>query len=412
MRRDFMRRLGLPMQHRLLLAGVFLFVAGCSSSNSSQKPLPTAAQIQAFTRATNLFLVPVTISGTTGLLGVDTGDPFLLLNPATYPSAPTTGNETLTIATQDYPNILVVTSSQSPASPDPDVPLGGLLGCPILCNTVSAFNYRDAVFTLGSSPSITGVSPEIVLPFAFEGGGTNVEISGASVPLPQSRIVVTLDIEGASYRMMVDTGASEVSVDAATYAIITADGRTQLTSGGVETTSGASIASYTRTKTMALGAAQATGVVVLHDDSFDQNLAALSTDAGETIHGSLGGSFLTHFYLSIDYPNRQLHLAPYQDTSFIFDSGEILGFGFASSLSTGWSVGSVFQGSDADTKGVRAGDVVVAIDGTPLASLTFTEADVLLGGKVGSTKAVQFGSAATLANQTVQIAVEELLPLK
>jgi Aspartyl protease/PDZ domain len=400
------------MQHRPLLAGFFLLVAGCSSSDGNKKPLPTAAQIQAFTRATNLFLVPVDISGTTGLLGVDTGDPFILLNPATYPLAPATGTETLTIASQDYPNIQVITSSQSPTSPDPDVPLGGLLGCPILCNTVASFNYRDTVFTIGSAPSITGISPEIVLPFAFEGGGSSIEVNGNAVPVPQSRIVVTVDIEGASYRMMVDTGASEVSVDAATYAIITADGRTQLTSGGIETTSGVSTASYTRTKTLALGAAQATGVVVLHDDSFDTNLATLSTDAGETIHGSLGGSFLTHFYLTIDYPNRQLHLAPYQDTSFIFDSGEILGFGLGAHLSTGWSVGSVFQGSDADTKGVRAGDVIVAIDGTPLESLTFSEADVLLGGKVGSTKAVQFGSAATLANQTVQIAVEELLPLK
>jgi hypothetical protein len=212
--------------------------------------------------------------------------------------------------------------------------------------------------------------------------------------------------------MMVDTGASEVSVDAATYAAITADGRAQLTSGGVETTAGVSRASYTRTKTMSLGTAQATGVIVLHDTSFDTNLATVSTDAGETIHGSLGGSFLTHFYLSIDYPNRTLHLAPYQDTSFIYDGAEIIGIGWGTALSSGWSVSNVLQGSDAAKKGVAAGDIIVAIDGTPLASLTLTQVEVLLGGAVGSTKSLQFGSATNLANQTVSIAVDELLPLK
>jgi hypothetical protein len=55
---------------------------------------------------------------------------------------------------------------------------------------------------------------------------------------------------------------------------------------------------------------------------------------------------------------------------------------------------------------------MVAIDGAPLASLTLTQVEVMLGGAVGSTKSVQFGSAATLANQTVSIAVDELLPLK
>ena len=40
-----------------------------------------------------------------------------------------------------------------------------------------------------------------------------------------------------------------------------------------------------------------------------------------------------------------------------------------------------------------------------------SEVSVLLGGKVGSTKTVQFGSAQTLGNQTVTLKVDELLPL-
>ena len=401
------------MQNRLALAGFFLFVAGCSSSSDKKStPLPTAAQMQGFTRATNVFLVPVEIAGTTGALGVDTGDPFVLLNPATYPSTPATGTETLTIASQNYANTSVITSSQSPTSPDPEIALGGLLGCPILCNNLIALNYRDTILTIGSTPAIDGVLPEIKLPFAFEGGGSSVQINGATVPIPKSRIIVDVMIESISYRMMVDTGASEVTVDADTYSAITADGRAQLTSGGVETASGESSASYTRTNAMSLGGATATGVVVAHDTSFDQNLASLSTDAGETVHGSLGGSFLNHFYLTIDYPGTELHLAPYQDTSFVYDTAEIVGIELGAGLSTGYSIAGVVPGTDAARKGASPGDIIVAIDGTALASLTVTEADVLLGGKVGATKSIQFGAAQSLANQTVSIAVDELLPLK
>ncbi len=264
----------------------------------------------------------------------------------------------------------MITSSQSPTSPDPEIALGGLLGCPILCNNLIALNYRDTILTIGSTPAIDGVLPEIKLPFAFEGGGSSVQINGATVPIPKSRIIVDVMIESISYRMMVDTGASEVTVDADTYSAITADGRAQLTSGGVETASGESSASYTRTNAMSLGGATATGVVVAHDTSFDQNLASLSTDAGETVHGSLGGSFLNHFYLTIDYPGTELHLAPYQDTSFVYDTAEIVGIELGAGLSTGYSIAGVVPGTDAARKGASPGDIIVAIDGTSVARVT------------------------------------------
>jgi hypothetical protein len=396
---------------------VLIALAGCSGSSSPTGTddggdgLPSAAAITAFTRVTKILLVPVDVAGTTGLLGVDTGDPFVLLNPTTFPGAPAVGSvATLSVESDHLTQVPVITSSDSPTSPDPSITLGGLLGCTIICKSVVSFNYRDTVFTLGSSASPSGLQADVKLPFALKGGGME-QSGGIPVTEPPSRVVVSVDIEGTMHTMIVDTGASSVTVNQALYSALTADGRVQLSGGTVDTTSGMSSASFTRAKTVSVGGADATGVVVAHDSAFDTILESASADAGETIEGSLGGTFLDNFFLTIDYPNTELHFARYSDTSFIYDPAEIVGVSLGGESPDGYIVEGVFAGSDAASKGVTPGDQVVAIDGQKVGGLTASETSVLLGGKVGSSKMIQFGTAKTLGNMTVSIQVSELLPL-
>jgi aspartyl protease/PDZ domain-containing protein len=390
------------------LAILLFSVGGCSSSAGPSGP--SAAELQAFTRVSNVLLVPVDVGGTTGLLGVDTGDPFVLLNPTTFPKAPAVGAVgTLSVESDDLTNVQVITSSLSPTSPDPAITLGGLLGCTVLCSSVVTFDYRDALFTFGDTSSASGLLAPTQVAFSLEGGST-MQLGGVQLTVPTSRIVVSVAIEGATHRMIVDTGASAVTVDQSVFAALTSDGRVQRSGGMLESTSGASTASVTRAKTISVGGVQAQAVVVAYDPSFDSNLAAISTDAGETIEGSLGGTFLENFNLTIDYPNRALHFAPYADNSFIIDPAEALGF-VVETMGNGVNVAAVVPGTDAAAKGVQVGDAVLAIEGQTLASLTVSQLGVLMGGKVGSTKAVQFGAAQTLANQTVSIKVDEFLPL-
>jgi hypothetical protein len=391
-------------------------MAGCSSSSPSQgtsgPPLASAADIEALSRVTNLLFVPVDVGGTTGLMFVDTGDPFLLLNPATFPHAPTpVGNvSTVSVESTDLSNVQVLTSSQLPNSPDPSVSIGGLLGCTVICGSVVSFNYRDVVFTIGNPVTPSGLMPATTFGFSFKGGET-LQSCGTNVTVPRSRVVVSVEIEGSPHTMVVDTGASAVTVDASVYAALTADGRAQFTGGMVMTTSGSSAAAFTRAKSISVGGVEVDGVVVSHDPSFDTNLADVSMDAQETIEGSLGGTFLDNFYVTIDYPNSELHLARYADTSFIIDPAENLGFALELTSAGGFLVDKVFSGTDAATKGVSAGDTILAIDGVELASQTLSQAAILASGKVGTTKSVQFGAAAKLANKTVSIIVGNLLPL-
>jgi Aspartyl protease/PDZ domain len=369
------------------------------------------AELVAFTRVSGVITTPVDVDGTTANLVVDTGDPFLLLNPTEFPSAPAVGTESsVEVGSTTQSNIQVITSSASPTSPDPSVPVGGLLGCTVICGGLASFDYRAATFTLGSVAAPAGLEAATTLGFTFDGGGTSSS-DGMTVTEPRSRIVVTVDIEGAPHTLILDTGASIVTVNAAAYAAITADGRAQLMGGSISTTMGMSTGAYTRVASVAVGGVDVDSVVVAHDSSFDMNLADVTADAGVTIEGSLGGTFLQNFYVTIDYPNHQIHLARYADTSFLVDPAENIGIGLGATSGNGVLVTGVFPGTDAATKGVREGDTVVAIDGQTLAGLSVSQLGVLVSGKVGSTKSVQLGAAQTLANQTVSLRVAELLPL-
>jgi hypothetical protein len=399
-------------------AALLLFgLAACSSAPPdsthppSAPPLPSRAELVAFTRLLDSILVPVDVGGATALLQVDTGNPWVEVNPEAFPGAPshTRTVATLSVESDRLTDVQVVAESSSCKSPDPGILVGGFLGCTVLCRSVVSFNYRDVAFTLGRQPPPPDLLPETKIPFSLEGGGKN-ELGGVTVTTPPSRIVVKVDIEGTPHTMIVDTGASLVTVDEALFSSITKDGRPQLGGGTACTPSGPSKTTAARVLTVSVAEAAVHDVVVAHDTAFDETLARISQDAGETIEGSLGGTFLDHFYVTIDYPAGQLHLAPYSDTSFAIDPARLMGFGLKARPGGGYMVADVVAGTDAASKGVQVGDEVLAIDGETLAPLSDTEATVLLFGQVGVAKRVHFGAAAKLTNKTVAIKVDELLP--
>jgi membrane-associated protease RseP (regulator of RpoE activity) len=197
-------------------------------------------------------------------------------------------------------------------------------------------------------------------------------------------------------------------VSQAVYTALTADGRAQLTGGNVETTSGTSTSSSTRAASISLGGVAVESVVVTHDTSFDSNLAAVSTDVGHTIDGSLGGDFLHDFYVTIDYPASTVSLARFSDLGFAVDQAEQIGLALEPQGSN-YAVAAV--SSAVAAKGVSAGDIVASIDGVDLSGLAAAQALLLLYGAVGSTKTVTFGTAAQVENQSLGLVVEEFLPL-
>jgi len=411
-----MRRRSWAFGARLALAVVVLGACGSSSSNgltsndASVPPwiAPSAGDLAAFSYLTDTIPATITVDGARGLAVIDTGDPWVLLDPTTFPAAASLSQSggtvpSIALAGTSTNDPWVYGSTTGDVDIDPTFAIEANVGCTVLCGLVASFNYRDVTLTLGSATTPSGLEASTTLGFMLLGG------DGTSM-FPASRIVVTVSLEGKDYSMILDTGATDVTVSAAAFAALTADGRTQI-SGGVDTTSGMSTSSLTRAATVAVGGVVVDGVVIAHDPSFDTNqLSQLSSDVGYTIDGSLGGTFLHDFYVTVDYAKEQLTLARYQDLSFILDQGELIGITLGVVSGTGVYEVTAVSG-DAATKKVSVNDVVTAIDGTDLASVSSLQVAALIYGKVGSTKQVTFGKAAKLANMTVPILVDETLPL-
>ena len=397
-------------------AGAWLALAGCGGGGSG--PAPTAdagdaavavdpADLKAFSYLTNSIPVAIEVDGFTGLVIVDTGNPWVLLDPTTFGDAanlPTTGGTVPSITLADQTSSLPWTygTTSGDLQVDPTFSINGNVGCTVLCNFVAAFDYRDVTFALDPTSKPSNLGASTTLDFTLEGGDGNSMY-------PASRVVVTVSLEGADYAMILDTGASDVTVSAAAYKALTADGRTQIT-GGIDTTAGTSSSSLTRAASVAVGGVAATGVVVSHDVVFDSNLASVSEDVGRTIDGSLGGTYLRNFYVTLDYAKHKLTLARYDDVGFFLDQGELLGITLGIEVDgVTYSVTAVTP--DAARKGVAVGDVVTALGGTPLASISSVQVAALLYGPVGTTRSVTFGKAATLSGKTVPLVIEETLPL-
>jgi hypothetical protein len=356
---------------------------------------------------TNLTPVRVSIGGATGWGIVDTGNPVVELDPETFPSVSSSESTIplLKVGSFSVDKVLAIGSADGLASPDPDFPLSANIGCGALCGHVAAFNYRDVIFSLGTQapPPPSALLAASSLDFTLKGG--------KATPFA-SRIVVTASIEGTTHTLLLDTGATLVTLRQSVFQSIASDGRKTLMEGTAETTEGTSTTTVTRVRSIAVGGASVSSVVIAESADADTIFDNISEDVGETIDGSLGGTFTNQFYITIDYPKGEVTFVPYANHDFVLDLGENIGFELAPGASSGsYVVGAVTSGSDASKKGVSVGDVVVEIDGQNLASLTPAEAVVLCYGTVGATKEVAFGAAASLADQTVALAVDEFLPL-
>jgi hypothetical protein len=398
------------------VVGSALVTFGCGSSSTpallgdgSSAALPSADDLQAFSRLTNAIPAEVEVDGATNYGVIDTGNPWALLDPAAFPAASslstnggtldaiTTGGKTI-----DKPFSFGTTAGN--VTVGSGFTLHGNLGCSVLCGQVASFDYRAVSFVLGGSSPPSDVAAPVSIDFALSGGGTT-----DGIVLPPSRLVVPVTIEGATLMMIVDTGATDITISASAYGAIVADGRTQIDGGMSQTTSGTSDSSITRVASAIVGGVKVDRPVVAHDSSFDANLADVSSDVGTTIDGSLGGTFLRNFFVTVDYPSQTMDLAAYPDLSFTIDQGEMVGVLLAIDTTGAYRVSQV--SATAAALGVTVGDTVTAIDGQDLSTVSHLQIATFLYGHMGATKTFSFSTAASLSNQNIAVPVEEMLPL-
>ena len=167
----------------------------------------------------------------------------------------------------------------------------------------------------------------------------------------------------------------------------------------------------TRARSITVGDQTVVGPAVLSLGS-DKLLDALAVEVGHTVDGLLGGSFLREFLVTVDYPKRSLRLQRYVPPSPVPDEFRRVGIEIVPSAS-GFAISKVYQGSDAAAKQLAVRDIVVSIDGQPLAGMSGIDADLRLDGEVGTTKQIGLGATANagIANMVISIRVDDLLPV-
>jgi hypothetical protein len=372
-----------------------LFLAACGGGSSGHDA-PIAA-----TLFENLLVVPTMVNGKGApMLAVDTGSPVVVIAPdSTIGVASGVSRvDSLQVGAHAFSNVQVVGDDIFPG-----LTIRGLLGCTVICRQGAAFNYRDRQLVIGSPAVPHDVAdPGVVLSFGLDGGQTLMS-GGQSVTFPPSRVSIDANIEGTTHPMFVDTGAYAVLIRTTVFDQLVMDGRKTLTMP-VFSAAGRSDARLARAHQVSVGAATVMSPIISAGPSIDTLLDSVSNEVSHNVDGVVGASFLTGFFVYIDYPSKQLHLQEYATRDHVIDLAIRVGF-FTSLPSNGQlTVSEVVAGSDADKKGVRAGDTITSVDGMSVSAFSAEDLIEKFTGRVGSTHTVDFG-----AQGTKTIAVEDLL---
>jgi membrane-associated protease RseP (regulator of RpoE activity) len=94
--------------------------------------------------------------------------------------------------------------------------------------------------------------------------------------------------------------------------------------------------------------------------------------ASKETQGTMGAEILRRFRLIVDYGHERLILEPATDLSQPFEY-DMSGLHLMESDHAGFRVDEISEHSAAADAGIRAGDIVVAIDGKPAKDYTLTE---------------------------------------
>src|SRR5262249_44885119 len=143
--------------------------------------------------------------------------------------------------------------------------------------------------------------------------------------VPRSRIIVSVEVEGTALRLLLDTGASLLSLAPDVFSAIVSDGRRTLETK-VTTVSGTSTATAARVSSVTALDQTTTSTLILTSNAIAPLLEQLQNEVGEPIDGLLGHSFLREFFTVIDYPNGRLSLHRFANRDYVLDDFRRVGF--------------------------------------------------------------------------------------
>ena len=366
----------------------------------------------------NLVFADVSINDVPGgRLGIDTGSPIMLLDAAKFPglTLPTTTQVTANVTAGTLTIDSVPLLQVQIGSPMDPLNFAGLFGGNVMQQFPVRLDYAhpSTAFRLGMPAmemNVDGVEvPGAAVAFKLEGGG-RAQLNGTLINFPATRIPVDVDVEGTLHHFILDTGASETTIRATLFDTLTTDGRSILTGLPISTVAGPTMGRVTRVRSLTVAGTTVTTPVVMTIG--DDIINTIQGEVGHPVDGLLGGNFLREFMVTIDYPGGMLHLQRYTSAQIV-DEFQRVGFELGGGAGAHrYSIGALYQGTDAQRKMLAEGDEIVSVDGTGLDALDSVTADDMLNGMVGATHAIGLGAAQApgLSNTTIDVLIEDLVP--
>jgi len=244
---------------------------------------------------------------------------------------------------------------------------------------MAASSAATSMAKRASREALAGALPASAIGFPFELEGDGKIVVQARLGSDDSR--------GGELALVLDTGATKTVIfESALARVAGAQGWPELHGLSSPTLYGSEDVHLVRAPAIALG--RGAGGVVARDVDIavmkSELQAALSRAVRREVDGLLGYSFLRRFRVTIDYPHRLLWLEPL-DVPRDPRPNEYSHVGVQVERRAGeLRVVAVAEGSPAASAGIRAGDVVEGIDGTPAAGLDVVTLSRRLEGPPGS----------------------------
>jgi predicted aspartyl protease len=353
--------------------------------------------------AADLLLVEVSIDGTPSRpFLVDTGAQFVLLDEQYAQELGYSGQSTiddLSMGELSFHGVAATSWDLDAFSAGVGVPLAGILGASLFQHVTFLVDTRrrEARF-LDNHEEALGL---------LDDAHVEQEAGTARVTNRLGLAFVDALIEdSSSAQMLLDTGASTTFLFRNTFDELSSNGRPVV--DGLEGLGMAGIfdLTFSRLCGLALGSALAQDihVGVVPDEAFGDAAALLPA-----MRGLIGSTFFREFLTVFDMPRGEARFyryrapAPQASTEFVQ-----IGLFVDRDASGTVLVEVIVPGTDAATRDIAVGDVLLSIDGVPTAGLEMTELNASLEGEPGEARLLEFEDSP--GPRFVEVLVEDLLP--
>lgn len=248
----------------------------------------------------------------------------------------------------------------------PTQPLDGTIGYGTLKHFVVRVNYSDREVTFIRPDRFDPKTAGAVVPLTFFGG-----------KLP----VAAGSLDGLPGHFFVDTGAGLFSLAVASHfarnhRLYTRYKATPAMVTGIST--GGAVSDR-----VARGEAFTLGRFIVRDPVVLLQVGGSGLMASKTIDGDIGGRILRRFTVTFDYPAQRMYLEPnkYFGRPMNYDRSGMAVIGSAK----GFSVMGVMPSGPAAQSGIKPGDVITSVNGTPANQLALVKfISMLRDGPLGS----------------------------